>query len=141
MIMSLQNKISCTALIQKRCEELFFELGKLLALCKTLSEQQQLLAKILQLLETEKENSKPYESTLSDDVEIQKQLTRYYTKGFVRWGLDQKTLPITDEYVKQKGMLVAYCEETKRHEKYPIPCNLKKALNDGWLVQKTLKMG
>lgn len=138
--MSTQNKINYTTLIQKRREELFFELGKLLALCNTLHEQQCLLENMLKTLEAEKENSKPHQSMLNSNTEIQQQLTRYYTTGFVRWGLGQRESRITNQFIQQKGMLISFSEKTKRHEKYPIPCNLKKALNDGWLVQKTLKV-
>lgn len=120
-------------------EDLFFEIGKLLALCKTPTEQKELLAKVLKHLEAEKELSKPNESLLDDDSVMKEQLNRHYQKGFARWGITEileKETMITDALVAQEGAIVSFDEETQHHEKSPIRHSLMRAFRAGWIEQK-----
>ncbi len=122
----------------KNSEELFFELGKLLSICKTPSDQQHLLQKILQKLDADKEHYLTQESTRDDQREVQRQLNRHYEKAFARWGLGmtQKEILITNEFVKKEGKLIAYDDDTKRHEIIIMPHHLRQAFNDGWIAKK-----
>lgn len=119
-------------------EELFFEIGKLLALCKTPDQQRQLLDKILTQIEDSKGYANPYESSKEDALVVKEQLFRHYQKGFARWGLKQLIVEktITDITVIQKGGLLSYDEKTRHHEESRIPHNLLVAFLNGWASQK-----
>ena len=120
-------------------EKVFFEIGqeiaKLIASCKTPNEQQLLFKTILKKLEQENYNTN--ESTLSDDCEIQVQLKRYYEKGLVRWGAQQKTL-ITNDAVMKMGKFIAYDEKSKSQKEFPIRQNLAQAFYDGWIARENM---
>lgn len=135
--MSSQPELKTTFITD--LEELFFEIGKLLALCKTPDQQKQLLDKILTQIEESKGYSNPYESTEEDAIVMKEQLFRHYQKGFARWGLNQLTkeeTTITDATVLKKGGLLSYDEITKHHEESRIPHNLLIAFRNGWMSQK-----
>ena len=119
-------------------EDLFFEIGKLLALCKTANEQKKLLDEILTQIEASKEFSNPNESLEDDEIVVKEQLYRLYQKGFARWGLDQleQKEKITVTTVTKEGGLLSYDEETKNREKSPIPYSLLLAFRKGWMCQK-----
>src|SRR3990167_2995956 len=119
-------------------EALFFEIGKLLALCKTSDQQRTLLDKILADIEASKEYSHPNESLEDDEIVVKEQLFRHYQKGFARWGLAElsEKETITDESVAKKGGLLSFDEETRHHEKSIIPHSLLLAFHKGWMFQK-----
>ena len=118
-------------------EELFFEIGKLLAICKTPDQQQKLLDEILTQIEASKEYSNPNESTEDDKTVVKEQLYRHYQKGFARWGLSQlaEKKTIIDVTVANKSGMLSYDEETKQHEKSLLPSNLMSAFRKGLMYQ------